>query len=73
MELTDKEKQLLAFSLFTTGMRIGPDVFATIESIVEKIGIADRLTLMAGDWINYSNTCKAADVQGEDFLQKFKK
>lgn len=73
MELEPKEQQLLAFALFTTGMRIGPDVFATIESIVEKIGISDRLVLIAGDWINYSNTVKAADVQGVDFLQKFKK
>ena len=73
MELTDKEKHLLAFSLFTTGMRIGPDVFETIESIAEKSGISDRFTMVAGDYLSYANTIRAADVQGKDFLQNFKK
>lgn len=70
MHLTEKESHLLAFSLFTTGMRIGPDVFDTLYSIAEKCGIADRLTLVAGDWIHYSNTVKAADVQGKDLFTK---
>jgi hypothetical protein len=70
MSLTDKEAHLLAFSLFTTGMRIGPDVFDTLGSIAEKCGIADRLKMVAGDWTNYSNTVKAADVQGKDLFTK---
>jgi len=69
MELTDKETHLLAFSLFTTGMRIGPDVFATLESIAAKVGILDRFTMVAGDWLHYADTVRAADVQGKDLFQ----
>lgn len=70
MEMNDKEKHLLAFCLFTTGMRIGPDVFATLESIAAKCGISDRLTMLGGDFMHYSNTVKAADVQGVGLFQK---
>ena len=67
--MNDKEMHLLAFCLFTTGMRIGPDVFETLESIAEKTGISDRLKMIAGDWLHYSKTIRAADVQGKDLFQ----
>jgi len=70
MELNKKEQHLLAFALFSTGMRIGPDVFPTLESIAEKTGILDALTVMAGDWLHYANTIRAADVAGTGLFQK---
>jgi hypothetical protein len=68
MELDKKEQQLLAFALFTTGMRIGPDVFPTLESIAKKAGIIEPLKLVSADWINYSNTVRTADEQGKGFF-----
>lgn len=73
MDLTRKEQQLLAFALFITGMRIGPDVFETLESIAAKTGVDSTMNLYTEDWVNFSNAVKAADIQGKDFLQKFKK
>jgi hypothetical protein len=68
MELDKKEQQLLAFALFTTGMRIGPDVFSTLESIAKKAGIVEPLKLVSADWINYSKTVRTADEQGKGFF-----
>lgn len=66
-QLTDKEQGLLAFALFTTAMRIGPDVFPTMESIAEKIGITDKYVHYAGDWLHYSRTVKESALRAEMF------
>lgn len=73
MDLTDKEQQLLAFALFSTGMRIGPDVFETIESIATKLGMEDKLGMQAKDWLNYSKTVREADSRGVGLFQGIKK
>lgn len=73
MELDKKEQQLLAFALFITGMRIGPDVFNTLESIARKSGIIEPFKLYAEDFINFSKTFKAAGEQKKDLFQEYRK
>jgi hypothetical protein len=73
MDLTDKEQQLLAFALFSTGLRVGPDVFETIESIATKLGIVDKLGMHAKDWLNYSKTVREADSRDVGLFQNPKK
>lgn len=58
-QLTKKEKELIAFSLFTVSMRIGPNCFPIIDSIIDKAGIRDEFEFNAKSWIEYSNRSKA--------------
>lgn len=58
-ELTDKERQLLAFAIFSIGMKIGPASFPHCESIVEKTGIKKEFEAYAKDWISQSEKLKA--------------
>ncbi len=51
--LTEKEKNLIAFSLFSMGMKTGPPSFATFESIVQKIGIEKEFVDYAKSWLDY--------------------
>ena len=68
-ELSNREAQLLAFALFSTGMRIGPDVFDTIHSIAHKAGVMDKLALFTSDWTKYNQTIKEADDRGVGLFQ----
>ena len=52
-ELTQEEKNLIAFSLFSMGMKIGPLSFETFESIVQKIGIEKEFVDYAKSWLDY--------------------
>jgi len=72
-ELTDKEKQLLAFALFTAGMRMGPAVFDTLEQIGLKTDCGERLKLFASDWMNYSKNIKEAENKGVGLFRSFVK
>lgn len=67
--LDDKEKQLVAFALFTLSMRSGPDIFASVEQIAAKLGAEKPLKLFAHDWISYSNTIKEAEEKGVGLFQ----
>lgn len=62
--LTDKERATLAFSLFTSAMRMGPDNFGTIQSIAEKTGVLREYTDYAKDWISYAKTVTGAERIG---------
>lgn len=53
-ELTAKERELLAFSVFSMGMKIGPPSFEILESIVKKVGIEKEFEEKAKSWIDYS-------------------
>lgn len=69
-ELTDKEQQLLAYALFTTAMRVGPDTFETMLSIAKKTNVFHRYIVVAEDWVSFGNTVKSADIEGKDIIQK---
>lgn len=71
IELTDKEKQLLAFALFTAGTRMGPAVFETLEQIGLKTDCGERLKLFASDWMNYSANVKEAEKKGVGLFRNF--
>ena len=70
--LSDKEKTLLAFSLFTTGMRIGPVVFGMLQDIAEKTGVTDRLQFYAKDWTDFAENARKAADQGKTLFEKYK-
>lgn len=70
--LNDKEKTLLAFSLFTTGMRIGPVVFGMLCDIAEKTGISDRLEFYAKDWSDFAENARKAGEQGVTLFEKYR-
>lgn len=69
-QLTPKEQQLLAFALFIAGMRIGPDVFNTLESIANKVGVEKPIELFAKDWAHFAQSFKEADAQNRPLFQK---
>jgi hypothetical protein len=70
MLFSRKEAGLLAFCLFTTGMRMGPDVFETLESIARKCCITAELKIYAQDWKYYADTVRRADKVAKDLFQK---
>jgi hypothetical protein len=53
-ELTDIDKQILAFALFGFVMRAGPGQFARILLLAEKLGISQEFTDQANDWLTTS-------------------
>jgi hypothetical protein len=69
-QLTPKEQQLLAFALFITGMRIGPDVFDTLESIASKVGVEKPLELFAKDWTHFAQSFTEAAAQNRVLFGK---
>lgn len=64
MDLNDKERATLAFSLFTSAMRMGPDNFQTIQAIAEKTGVLKEYEGYAKDWISYAKTVTGAERVG---------
>lgn len=59
--LTDKEKRILALSLFGTAMRGGPPLFGEVEKLVEKLKIEDDFTYYAKDWKAYADGKKISE------------
>jgi hypothetical protein len=69
--LTEKQRKMIAFSLFSMGMRMGPSSFEDFESIVQKIGIENEFVEYAKDWIGYAERKKSptvGDVIGDSEL-----
>ena len=64
MNLNGKERATLAFSLFTSAMRMGPDNFKTIQDIAEKTGVLKEYEGYAKDWISYAKTVTGAERMG---------
>jgi hypothetical protein len=57
-ELTEEEKKLTAFSLFSMGMKIGPPSFERIENIIKKLDLGDEFAYYAHDWITHAQEHK---------------
>lgn len=53
--LTDKEKRILALSLFGAAMRGGPPLFEQVEEIVNKLNIQEDFIYYAKDFKEYSD------------------
>lgn len=54
-QLTEKERQLVAFFLFSASMRIGPSSFSIIETIIDKIEIREEFEFYAKDLLEHAN------------------
>jgi hypothetical protein len=69
-QLTDKERTMIAFALFSMGMRMGPSSFEDFESIFKKIGIEKEFVDCARSWIDYpkEKSPSVGDVIGESEL-----
>ena len=52
--LSEKERILVGFALFTTSMKIGPSCFSTVYQVVEKIGVREEFEGYANDWIEWA-------------------
>lgn len=59
--LTNEEKKLLGFALFTTAMKIGPESFDRVEKIAVKTGVLEEFVFYAKDWIEYSQKHKTVN------------
>lgn len=51
--LTDKQRKLLGFALFSTAMKIGPNSFLHIENIVKKLDVQKEFVEYADSWIKF--------------------
>jgi len=52
--LDKKERELIAFALFGLGIRIGPESFNLIESIVQKLDLTEEFAHYAHGWISFN-------------------
>jgi hypothetical protein len=69
-QLTEKQRKMIAFSLFSMGMRMGPSSFEDFECIVQKIGIEKEFVDYAKSWIDYpkEKSPTVGDVIGDSEL-----
>lgn len=57
-ELSEKQKNMMAFALFSVGMKLGPPSFGDLEDIVIKAGITAEFEGYAKQWIDYAERKK---------------
>ncbi len=60
--LTDIERKLIGFALFSAGMKLGPPSFDSLEKIVAKIGVNEEFEFYAKDWIEDARTAKTNEA-----------
>lgn len=58
-QLSEKERKIIGFSLFSTSMRIGPESFSVIEEIINKIGVKEEFEFWGKNWISYAKKSKS--------------
>lgn len=56
--LSEKQKELTAFALFSAGMKIGPSSFDNLEAIAKKVGVEKEFEKYAKDWLDYAERKK---------------
>jgi hypothetical protein len=51
--LTTEEKAFIGFCLFTGAIKLGPEQFFKVESIVDKLGIREQFEHYAQDFLKH--------------------
>jgi|KBSMisStaDraftv2_1062788.scaffolds.fasta_scaffold4125433_2 hypothetical protein len=69
-ELTEEEKKLTAFSLFSMGMKIGPPSFPKIEAIMQKLELDEQFSMYANDWITHAKAHKQKTEQQHNDIRE---
>ena len=69
-DLTEEEKKLTAFSLFSMGMKIGPPSFEKIESIIKKLDLGEVFAFYANDWISHAKEHKQKTEQQHNDIRE---
>jgi hypothetical protein len=70
--LTEPEQKLVALALFGYVMRAGPDQFARVIDIANKIGATDQLQEYANSWINTPKTPESTVTLNTEATAKVK-
>ena len=52
-ELTQKEKEFVAFAIFSFSMKVGPACFEGVEIIIGKLGIENEFVDRSKHWSEY--------------------
>jgi len=67
-QLSEKERQLVAFALFSLSMKLGPASFDHMEKIIEKIGVKSEFVIYATDWTEKAGKQNADKSKFDDFI-----
>lgn len=57
-ELTETDRKLLAYSLFSLAMKMGPTSFEATERIIKKLDLEKEYVFYANDWIDFADKNK---------------
>lgn len=71
-QLSERERKLTGFALFSLSMKIGPPSFSAMEELIDKIEVRAEFEFYAKDWIEYANSKKTIkpphNERGSDFF-----